>query len=83
MKVSEELATIRQALEARRDDEISMASEVACQYVTDHNDAAAYRRIDREVARLAKAWDLMIAKLEKWEEQAEKIEKSVDNFYGE
>jgi hypothetical protein len=81
--VSEVLAQLRDELISNRDDEISIASEVACQYVTDHNDTAAYRAIDREVNRLAKAWDRMIAMLDKAVIQAVKIEGSCENFYGD
>jgi hypothetical protein len=81
--VSDTLNQLREELVKSRDSEISMASEVMGQYVTDHNDAGAYREIDREVNRLAKAWDRMIAKLEKWEAEAVKIEGGCENFYGD
>jgi hypothetical protein len=66
-----------------RDNEISMASKVLEQYVTDHNDKAAYREIDRKVNALAKAWDRMIDRLDRWHTEAVRIEGSVDNFYGD
>lgn len=82
-KVSTTLTTLRDELIARREHEISMAAEVLGQYVTDHNDRDAYKEIDRQVNRLAKAWDKMIAKLERWSAEAESIEASADNFYGD
>jgi hypothetical protein len=60
-----------------------MAADVAGQYVTDHNDKEAYRAIDREVNRLAKAWDRMITLLDKTIAKAEAIEGSCENFYGD
>jgi hypothetical protein len=81
--VSDTLNELRTALVSARDNEISMASEVLGQYVTDHNDRAAYRRIDRQVNQLAKSWDRMIARLEKWETEAIKIESSCEGFYGD
>lgn len=81
--VSTTLSTMRAELYAARDNQISMASEVAGQYVTDHNDRDAYRAIDREVTRLARAWDRMIACLDKWEAEAKRIEASCENFYGD
>ena len=60
-----------------------MASEVAGQYVTDHNDKSAFRRIDREVNVLAKSWDQMISLLERTVARAEKIETTPANFYGD
>lgn len=81
--VSDTLSELREALSKARDNEISTASEVLGQYVTDHNDTAAYRRIDRQVNQLAKAWDRMLARLEKWETEAQKIEASCENFYGD
>lgn len=81
--VSEVLSNLRETLAKARDNEISEAVFILPQYVTDHNDKAAYREIDRKVNALAKAWDKMIAKLEKWEVEAEKVEASVENFYGD
>ena len=81
--VSDTLASMRADLMAARDNEIMMASEVAVQYITDHHDTAAYRAVDREVNRLARAWDRMIARLEKWEAEARKIEQACENFYGD
>lgn len=80
--VSATLNELREALAKARDNEISTAAEVLGQYVTDHNDTTAYRAIDRQVNQLARAWDRMIAKLEKWEAEAAKIEASCENFYG-
>ncbi len=81
--VSETLNDLREAMVKARDNEISTASEVLAQYVTDHNDKDAYRQIDRQVNQLAKAWDKMIARLEKWGSEAEKIESSCEGFYGD
>jgi hypothetical protein len=81
--VSDTLNELRASLIKARDNEISMASEVLGQYVTDHNDRVAYRAIDRQVNQLAKAWDRMIAKLEKWEVEAQRIEGSCESFYGD
>ncbi len=78
--------TITQLLEefrAKRDSEIDALSFVLPQYVTDHNDTAAYRNIDKQVNQLAKGLDRMIALLEKTAIQSAKIEGSVENFYGE
>ena len=81
--VSAVLADLLQTMQQNRDSEIMTASEAAGQYVTDHNDKAAYRAIDREVNRLAKAWDKMIARLDKWQQEAERIESEASNFYGD
>lgn len=81
--VSEVLAELRDNMMKARDNEISTASEVLGQYVTDHNDKQAYRDIDKQVNKLARAWDKMIDKLRKWEAEAYKIENSCDNFYGD
>jgi hypothetical protein len=78
-KVSAKLAELREELYKARDNEISMANECASQYVTDHGDKSSYRDIDRAINRLAKAWDKMIDKLDKWTVEAEKIEASCDN----
>ncbi len=81
--VSDVLHDLARDLQNRRDSEISMASEVAGQYITDHNDTAAYRAIDKQVAQLAKAWDRMIALLDATATKAETIESSCENFYGD
>jgi prefoldin subunit 5 len=81
--ISQQLQVMRDALYKARDNEVSMASECGSQYITDHNDADAYRELDKSVNRLARAWDKMIAKLDKWTEEANKIEASCDNFYGD
>jgi hypothetical protein len=83
--VSDMLKAKRQELFDARDGEIQMASEVLGQYVTDHNDKSAYREIDRKVNKLARAWDKMIALLDKAIERAEAIEQKSDdfNFYGD
>lgn len=81
--VSEYLADTLADMRARRDNEIAMADEVLGQYITDHNDSRAYREKEAQVNRLARAWDRMIAKLEKWEAEARKIEGSCENFYGD
>lgn len=70
-------------LRAQRDSEVSMAAEVLPQYVTDHNNKAAYRQIDRQVNALARAWDRMIALIERTQLAAEKIEASCENFNGQ
>lgn len=82
MHVSSQLKEMRDDLFKRRDNEVTMAHEVGSQYITDHNDAAAWRDLDRSTNRLARAWDKMIARLDKWIIEAEKIEASADNFYG-
>ena len=81
--ISEVLNELVADLRKSRDNEISMAAEVAGQYVTDHNDKAEYRRIDREVTRLARAWDQMIAHLERSASRASVIEAKCENFYGD
>lgn len=81
--VSQVLNQMHEELSKARDNEVSMASECGAQYITDHNDRDAYRRLDREVNTLARAWDKMIAKLEKWEQEALKIENQPENFYGD
>jgi hypothetical protein len=81
--VSDTLNELREALQKARDNEISTARECLGQYVTDHRDTAAYRQIDRQVNQLAKAWDRMIARLDKWQTEAATIEASCENFYGD
>ena len=81
--VSDVLNELRATLYAVCDDEVSMAFEVGAQYITDHNDASAYRDLDRQVNALARSWYRMIAALDKWEAQARKIEASCENFYGD
>lgn len=80
--VSTELARLACELATRRDGEIATASEVLTQYITYPN-ASAYREVEQQVNALARSWDRMIAKLDKWREEAEKIEASVMNFYGD
>lgn len=81
--VSETIAEMLETFRAQRDNEVSMLAEVLPQYLTDHNNSAAYRAIDRQVDQLAKSLDRMIAFLEKAEQQASRIESSCENFYGE
>jgi hypothetical protein len=81
--VSEVLQNLLESLYSQRDNEISMAYDILCQYVTDHKDAESYKRINRQVKQLARAWDRMIAKLETWQAEASKIEASCENFYGD
>lgn len=81
--VADTLREMRAELFAARDNEISMASEVFSQYITDHNDKQAYRDMDKQVNKLARSWDRMIAKLDKWAGEAEEIEASCENFYGD
>lgn len=81
--VSKTLNDLRNELFKARDSEIMAAQECGAQYITDHNDKAAWRDLDRSVNALARAWDKMIAKLEKWIKEAEAIESSVENFYGD
>ena len=86
-RVSEVLAELLKDLRESRDGEIMAASEVLPQYVTDHNDKAAYREIERKITGLARGWDKMISLLEVTVAKAEKIEESVDGgaifFYGQ
>jgi len=70
-------------LVSRRDSEISTAAEGMVQYITDHRDKEAFRRVDREVKALARAWDRMIDLLDKTSKKAAEIEASVENFYGD
>lgn len=81
--ISEQLSDIAMELRNRRDSEIMAASEVLAGYVQDHNDKQAYRNNERQVNRLAKAWDRMIALVERTEIQATRIENDFDNFYGD
>lgn len=81
--VSNTLESLLSDLRNSRDSEISMASEVLSQYVTDPRDKAAYRENDRQVTRLARAWDLMIAHLERSLARAQVIESKCENFYGD
>lgn len=81
--ISEVISDLRAEMVKARDNEIMMAQECGIQYITDHNDREAWRALDREVNRLARAWDKMIAKLEKWQAEAEKIENACENFYGD
>ncbi len=82
-KVSSTLASMLDTFRSQRDNEISALAEVLPQYVQDHRDTAAYRAIDRQVNALARALDKMIAKLARWQAEAEKIESAVENFYGD
>ena len=82
-KVSEQLHEMLATFEANRDNEVSMLAEVLPQYVTDHNDRDAYRRIDRQVNALSRALDKMIKLLATARDKAEAIESSVDSFYGD
>lgn len=81
--VSEALREMRDELNKARDNEISMTDECLSQYITDHNDRHSWQRKDRTVNRLARAFDKMIARLDKWQAEAEVIERSCDNFYGD
>ena len=81
--VTETLSGILEELRKNRDNEISTTAEVLGQYVTDHSDKQAYKNIDRQVNQLARAWDRMIALLERTVTPAEKIEGSCENFYGD
>lgn len=81
--VSDALNELRNELFAARDNEIQEAQFVGSQYITDHNNAQAYKDLDKRVNALARAWDRMIAKLEKWHDEAAKIENSTDSFYGD
>lgn len=81
--VSNVLGELRDNLQKKRDNEVSIAHEVGSQYITDHNDRDAFKRLDRSVNQLARAWDRMIARLDKWIADAERIETSCDNFYGD
>jgi hypothetical protein len=80
--VSDQLYEILADLRKNRDSEVSMAGEVAVQYL-DHYDKPAYREIDRQVAQLARSWDRMIRLVEKTAVAAEKIEASCEGFYGD
>jgi len=82
LAVSEQLKEILDELRSRRDQEITMAHEVGSQYIADHNDQEAWRLLELQVNALARAWDRMIVEIQKWIVRAEKIEGSVDNFYG-
>lgn len=81
--ISTQLQDILDELVSSRDNEIMMAQECGSQYITDHNDKEAWRALDRDVTRLSRAWDKMIAQVEKWQAAAEKIENSCENFYGD
>jgi two-component sensor histidine kinase len=81
--ISDLLAACAKDMRDRRDNEISTAGEVLVQYITDHNDKAAFQEVDRKVNALARAYDRMIVKLDKWTEEARKIEESCDNLYGD
>jgi len=81
--ISTALESIADVLRNNRDNEVTLAGDVLVQYIIDHHDKAAYRAVDRQVNALARAWDRMIAKLDKWAEEARKIEGSCDNFYGD
>ncbi len=86
-EIQEHISTVLEELAAelskRKDSEVEGLSFVLPQYVADHNDKAAYRAIDKQVNALAKAYDRMIALIEKTAKQAQVIEQSVDSFYGD
>lgn len=82
-KVSDTLGEMLKTFTARCGEEVCEFGSVLVQYITDHNDKAAFRRVDRNVAKLSRAFDRMIAKLTKWQAEALKIEQSVENFYGD
>jgi hypothetical protein len=79
----ETLETLLAELRKNRDSEISMADEVMVQFITDHNDKAAFREKDRAIAKLASAYDRMEALLVRTLKQAEKIESSCYSYTGE
>jgi translation initiation factor 2B subunit (eIF-2B alpha/beta/delta family) len=81
--VSDTLQEMRDELYKARDNEVSMCSEIGVQYITDHHDTEAYKEVERQANQLARAWDRMIARLDKWTEEARKIEVSCENFYGD
>lgn len=81
--VSEVLESLLTDLRKNRDNEVSTASEVLTQYITDHNDREAYRAVDRQITRLARAWDQMIAHMERSLTRAVAIEGKCENFYGD
>lgn len=81
--VSQMLNQALDELRANRDNELSMYGEVLSQYVTNHNNKSAYRENDRKVNKLAKAFDRMERFLERAAKQAEAIELSADNYYGD
>jgi len=81
--VSEVLESLITDLRKNRDNEVCTAGEVLVQYITDHSDKEAYREVDRQVTRLARAWDLMIAHLERSLARAVVIEGKCENFYGD
>lgn len=80
--VSELLEQLAEDFFKRRDYEL-MAAQDAYQYITDHRDRAAFREVDRQINALARAWDRMIDKLQKWAKEARAIERSVPSFYGD
>ena len=82
-KVSEEIGAMLDTFRGNRDSEIQALAEVLPQYITDHNDRDAWWNCDRQVNKLATALDKMIARLAKWQTEAQKIEASVENFYGD
>ena len=55
--ISNTLTELADQLAKNRDSEIVMADECLSQYITDHNDRDAWREKDRQVTRLARAWD--------------------------
>lgn len=81
-RVSETLEKMADMLYRARDREVSMAAEVLVQYITDPS-PAAYRSVDRQVNALARAFDRLISKCQTWAKEAQKIENSVENFYGD
>ena len=83
MHISKMLEQKAAELRKKRDSELMLASEVALQYITDHHDREAFRRADREATKLARAWDQMIALLERTAQRASEIEQKCENFYGD
>jgi ribonuclease HI len=81
--ISEWLSAKAAELRKQRDSEVMMASEVAVQYISDSHDREAFKRADREAAKLAKAWNQMIALLKRMAQRAAEIEAKVENFYGD
>ena len=81
--ISEMLEAKAAELRKERDSEVMMASEVAVQYISNSQDREAFKRADREATKLAKAWDQMIALLERAAQRAFEIEQKCENFYGD
>lgn len=81
-KISDILNDLASDVDDKGDEEVSLLSEVLPQYVQDHNDAAAYRDIDRQVNALSRAYQRIVTKITKCADDVKKIEKSID-IYGE